>query len=123
VRAPLFVFLPGANRPVRAHTFAAALGQRFELVSGPRTTLEGAAYYETNVLVTEPGYRPARIMDQPRLRDPLEVATCSRARRLLRENLDVDVDRHVVARDQRTARGRLPQFSPQSRRSIVVVTS
>ena len=58
VRAPLFVFLPGANRPVRAHTFAAALGQRFELVSGPRTTLEGAAYYETNVLVTEPGYPP-----------------------------------------------------------------
>ncbi len=58
VRAPFFVFLASSNRPVRAHTFAAALGQRFELVGGPRTTLEGSAYYETNVVVTDPGYPP-----------------------------------------------------------------
>jgi hypothetical protein len=55
-RAPFYIFLPGTDRPVRARTFAAALGQRFGLVGGPRTTLEGAQYYETNVLVTEPGY-------------------------------------------------------------------
>lgn len=55
-RAPFYIFLPGTDQPVRAHTFAAALGQRFGLVGGPRTTLEGAQYYETNVLVTEPGY-------------------------------------------------------------------
>jgi hypothetical protein len=57
-RAPFSIFLPGTDRPVRAHTFAAALGQRFGLLGGPRTTLEGAQYYETNVLVTEPGYPP-----------------------------------------------------------------
>jgi hypothetical protein len=57
-RAPFFVFLSGTDRPVRAHTFAASLGQRFELVSGPRTTLEGFEYYETDVLVVDPGYPP-----------------------------------------------------------------
>ncbi len=57
-RAPFYVFLSGSDRPVRARTFAAALGQRFELVGGPRTTLEGAQYYETDVLVADPGYPP-----------------------------------------------------------------
>jgi len=57
-RAPLYVFLSGTDRPVRAHTFAAALGQRFELVGGPRTTLEGSQYYETDIVVVEPGYPP-----------------------------------------------------------------
>ena len=31
-------------------------GQRFGLVSGPRTTLESFQYYETDVPVAEPGY-------------------------------------------------------------------
>jgi hypothetical protein len=55
-RAPLFVFLSGTDRPVRARTFAASLGQRFALLSGPRTTLEGVQYYETDIVVVEPGY-------------------------------------------------------------------
>jgi len=55
-RAPLFVFLSGTDRPVRARTFAAALGQRFELVAGPRTTLGGSQYYETDIVVVDPGY-------------------------------------------------------------------
>lgn len=53
-RAPLYVFLGGTDRPVRAHTFAATQGQRFALVSGPRTTLESREYYETDILVAEP---------------------------------------------------------------------
>jgi hypothetical protein len=57
-RAPLFVFLAGTDRPVRARTFAAALGQRFELLAGPRTTLEGSQYYETDIVVVGPGYPP-----------------------------------------------------------------
>jgi hypothetical protein len=57
-RAPLYVFASGSDRPVRARTFAAALGQRFELLGGPRTTLEGAQYYETDIVVTDPGYPP-----------------------------------------------------------------
>jgi hypothetical protein len=55
-RAHFYVFLSGTDRPVRARTFDATLGQRFGLVSGPRTTLESFQYYETNVPVTEPGY-------------------------------------------------------------------
>ena len=31
------------------------LGQRFGLVSGPRTTLSGFAFYETDIVVVEPG--------------------------------------------------------------------
>jgi hypothetical protein len=57
-RAPLYVFVPGSDRPVRAQTFAATLGQRFALVGGPRATLEGAQYYETDIVVTEPGFPP-----------------------------------------------------------------
>jgi hypothetical protein len=55
-RAPLYVFLSGTDRPMRARTFDATLGQRFGLVSGPRTTLESTQFYETNIPVTEPGY-------------------------------------------------------------------
>ena len=43
-------------RPQRARTPAATAGQRFALVSGPRTTLESFEYYETDVAVVEPGY-------------------------------------------------------------------
>jgi hypothetical protein len=55
-RAPLYVFLSGTDRPVRARTFDATLGQRFGLVSGPRTTLESTQFYETDIAVVEPGY-------------------------------------------------------------------
>ena len=57
-RTPFYVFLSGTDRPVRARTGDALLGQRFGLVSGPRTTLTGFDFYETNVPVTEPGYAP-----------------------------------------------------------------
>ncbi len=57
-RTPFYVFLSGTDRPVRARTGEATLGQRFGLVSGPRTTLEGFQFYETNVPVAEPGYPP-----------------------------------------------------------------
>ena len=58
-RTPLYLFVPGAgvNRPIRSGEPQALLGQRFGLVSGPRTTLEGFRYYETNIEVVEPGYR------------------------------------------------------------------
>jgi hypothetical protein len=55
-RTPMYVFLSGTDRPVRARTFAASQGQRFGVVSGPRTTLESFQYYETDVPVAEPGY-------------------------------------------------------------------
>jgi hypothetical protein len=55
-RAPLYVFVSGTDRPVRARTFDATLGQRFGLVSGPRTTLESTQFYETDIAVVEPGY-------------------------------------------------------------------
>jgi hypothetical protein len=55
---PFYLFVAGSDRPVRAHVAGAALGQRFALVAGPRTTLEGFQYYETGVPVVEPGYPP-----------------------------------------------------------------
>jgi hypothetical protein len=55
-RAHLYVLVSGSDRPTRAHTFDATLGQRFGLVSGPRTTLVGEQYYETDISVIEPGY-------------------------------------------------------------------
>ncbi|HTD38633.1 MAG TPA: hypothetical protein VK669_14070 [Candidatus Limnocylindrales bacterium] len=55
-RTPLYVFLSGTDRPVRARTFSATQGQRFGVVSGPRTTLESFQYYETDIPVAEPGY-------------------------------------------------------------------
>ncbi|GAC1574512.1 MAG: hypothetical protein NVS3B7_06440 [Candidatus Elarobacter sp.] len=53
--APFFVFVPGSDRPARARTPDARLGERFGLVSGPRTTLAGTQYFETDVTVVEPG--------------------------------------------------------------------
>jgi hypothetical protein len=55
-RTPFYVFLSGTDRPIRARTAAATQGQRFALVSGPRTTLESFQFYETDVPVAEPGY-------------------------------------------------------------------
>jgi hypothetical protein len=57
-RAPLYVFLTGTDRPVRAHTPDVTQGQRFGLVSGPRTTLQGFQFYETDIVVVDPGYAP-----------------------------------------------------------------
>ena len=57
-RAPLYVFLGATDRPMRARTPEVILGQRFALVSGPRTTLEGRQFYETDIPVVEPGYPP-----------------------------------------------------------------
>lgn len=54
--APLFVFTSGTDRPMRARTPNATMGERFGRVSGPRTTLEGYQFYETNIPVAEPGY-------------------------------------------------------------------
>ena len=55
-RAPLYVFVSGANLPTRARTFPATIGERFGIVSGPRTTLESTQYFETDIPVAEPGY-------------------------------------------------------------------
>jgi hypothetical protein len=55
-QTPLYVFLSGTDRPMRARTPDATQGQRFGLVSGPRTTLEGFQFYETDIVVVEPGY-------------------------------------------------------------------
>jgi hypothetical protein len=55
-RTPLYVFQSGTDRPMRARTPDATMGQRFALVSGPRTTLESFQFYETNIAVVEPGY-------------------------------------------------------------------
>jgi hypothetical protein len=53
---PFYVFQRGSNIPMRARTPLAQVGQRFALVSGPRTTLESTQFYETDVVVVEPGY-------------------------------------------------------------------
>jgi hypothetical protein len=55
-RTPFYVFVSGTDRPIRAHMSDAHLGERFDLVSGPRTTLEGFQFFETNVAVVDPGY-------------------------------------------------------------------
>ncbi|MEA2666413.1 MAG: hypothetical protein QOI11_3357 [Candidatus Eremiobacteraeota bacterium] len=57
-RTPLWLFNPGNDRPSRAAEPQATLGQRFALVSGPRTTLSGFTFYETDVVVVEPGFPP-----------------------------------------------------------------
>ncbi|MDB5092223.1 MAG: hypothetical protein JWO85_324 [Candidatus Eremiobacteraeota bacterium] len=54
-RTPLWIFVSGDDRPRRAEAGAATIGQRFALVSGPRTTLEGNKYYETDIVIAEPG--------------------------------------------------------------------
>lgn len=56
-RTPLWIFVPGDDRPRRSEAGSALVGQRYALVSGPRTTLEGNAYYETNIVIVEPGLK------------------------------------------------------------------
>jgi hypothetical protein len=55
--AHFYVFLPGSNRPDRTPEHDATMGERFGLLGGPRTTLEGFGYYETDVTAVEPGHR------------------------------------------------------------------
>ncbi len=55
-RTPLFVFVSGTDHPIRAHAPDVHLGERFGLMSGPRTTLESTQFYETDIAVVEPGY-------------------------------------------------------------------
>ena len=55
--AHLYAFLPGSDRPNRVPEHDVAMGARFALVSGPRTTLLGFDFYETNIPVVEPGLR------------------------------------------------------------------
>jgi hypothetical protein len=57
-RTPLYIFLPGQNLPQRSPDNQASLGQRFRLVSGPRSTLEGVRYYETDIPVNDTGFPP-----------------------------------------------------------------
>jgi hypothetical protein len=54
-RTPLWIFVSGDDRPRRAEVGPATIGQRFALVSGPRTTLEGNKFYETDIVIAEPG--------------------------------------------------------------------
>ncbi|HTJ28345.1 MAG TPA: hypothetical protein VMA36_19465 [Candidatus Limnocylindria bacterium] len=53
---PMWIFNGVDNLPRKAATPNALLGQRFEVVSPLRTTLGGFQYWETNVVVVEPGY-------------------------------------------------------------------
>jgi hypothetical protein len=53
-RTPLWIFAPGDDRPRRSEAGAALIGQRYAFVSGPRVTLEGNSYYETNIVIVEP---------------------------------------------------------------------
>lgn len=53
---PLWLFGKGDNAPIRSTAAPATLGSRLRLLSGPRTTLEGDQYYETDVVAIEPGY-------------------------------------------------------------------
>jgi hypothetical protein len=54
----MWLFNPGNDRPSRAAEPEATLGERFGLVSGPRATLSGFGFYETDVVVVEPGFPP-----------------------------------------------------------------
>jgi hypothetical protein len=48
----LYSFLPDDNLPVPAKLEASNMGERFEIVAGPRYTLEGHAYFETTIPVS-----------------------------------------------------------------------
>ncbi|BDE05741.1 hypothetical protein WPS_10170 [Vulcanimicrobium alpinum] len=55
IRTPMWVFTPGNDRPSRTPEPEAKLGETFALVGGPRSTLDGTQFYETNVTIVEPG--------------------------------------------------------------------
>jgi hypothetical protein len=52
----MYVFVPGNDRPSRSAAPPATLGMTFGQIGGIRTTLGGDEYYQTNVVVVEPGY-------------------------------------------------------------------
>jgi hypothetical protein len=56
-RTPLWIFVAGDDRPRRSEDGVATLGQRYAFVSGPRTTLEGNKFYETDIVIVEPGLK------------------------------------------------------------------
>lgn len=54
---PLFVWPLRDPRPVRSHVASnVMLGQRFDIVSGPRTTLDSFQLLELDIPVSEPNY-------------------------------------------------------------------
>lgn len=53
---PFWVFNGFDNLPRKAAEPYPLLGQRFGVVNGLRTTLGGRQYFETEVVVVEPGY-------------------------------------------------------------------
>jgi hypothetical protein len=53
---PWWVFNGADNLPRKASQPQALLGQRFDVIGGLRTTLGGFQYWETSVIVVEPGY-------------------------------------------------------------------
>jgi hypothetical protein len=53
---PFWVFNGVDNLPRKAATPVALLGQRYDVIGGLRTTLGGYQYWETTVVVVEPGY-------------------------------------------------------------------
>jgi hypothetical protein len=56
-RAPLWLWPASASRPVHAQVPPATLGARFVRLAGPRATLAGEQYVETNVPAAEPSHR------------------------------------------------------------------
>jgi hypothetical protein len=56
-RAALWLWPANASRPVRAEVPPATLGARYVRLAGPRTTLGGIPYVETDVPAVEPGHR------------------------------------------------------------------
>ena len=56
-RAAMWLWPAHASRPVHAQVPPATLGARFVRLAGPRATLDGAQYLETNVPAEEPGHR------------------------------------------------------------------
>jgi hypothetical protein len=49
--AQFYTWSGGENLPTQAHILPAIFGERFEIVSGPRRTLENHGYYETTIPV------------------------------------------------------------------------
>jgi hypothetical protein len=56
-RAALWLWPANASRPTRAAVPPATLGARFGRLAGPRTTLAGVPYVETDIPAIEPGHR------------------------------------------------------------------
>lgn len=53
--ARLYTFTTDTNRPNQSNTPAARQGQTFDVLSGPRSTLSGDLFYETNIPIVESG--------------------------------------------------------------------